>query len=208
MSSPATRISPFPTPERRRRERSAKREAILDTALALFLEQGYHHVTLNQVAERLHITKPALYNYFAGKTEILFACWMAGFEHAAAGIERIAAGPGDGLTRLRALIRAYGLLMTTPRGRCLIRFDDNDFTPEQRDRISGCKKQVDAAFRGWIAAGIEDGSIRPCDPKMAAFMIGGALNWIGQWHRDDGPMSPEAVVEDFAERLTTGLATR
>ncbi len=206
MSTAAPQVSPFPTPERRRRDRSAKREAILDTALALFLEQGYHHVTLNQVAERLHITKPALYNYFAGKTEILFACWMAGFEQAAEAIARIEAGPGDGLARLRALIRAYGLLMTTPRGRCLIRFDDNDFTPAQRARISACKRQVDAAFRGWIAAGIADGSIRPCDPKMAAFAIGGALNGIGQWHRDDGPMSPQAVAEAFAQTLTKGLA--
>lgn len=207
MSTAAGQVSPFPTPERRRRDRSAKREAILDAALELFLEQGYHRATLNQVAERLNITKPALYNYFSGKTEILFACWMAGFEDAAAAIARIEAGPGDGLTRLRALIRAYGRLMTTPRGRCLIRFDDRDFTPEQRERISACKRRVDAAFRGWIAAGIEDGSVRPCDPKMAAFALGGALNWIGQWHRDDGPMSPEAVVEDFAQTLTRGLAT-
>lgn len=206
MTRSATQISPFPTPERRRRDRSAKREAILDTALELFLEQGYHHVTLNQVAERLHITKPALYNYFSGKAEILFACWMTGYAEAAESIARIEAGPGDGLARLRALIRAYGLLMTTPRGRCLIRFDVQDFTPDQRERISDCKRRVDAAFRGWIAAGIADGSIRPCDAKMAAFALGGALNWIGRWHRDDGPMSAEAVVEDFAQTLTQGLA--
>lgn len=201
-----TRISPWPTPERRRSQRSAKREAILDTALAMFLEQGYHHVTLNQVAERLNITKPALYNYFGGKNEILFACWMAGYEQVEAGIAEIEAGPGDGLARLRALIRLYGLLMTTPRGRCLIRFDARDFTPDQQAEVSACKRKVDAAFRGWIEAGIGDGSIRACDAKMAAFAIGGALNWIGQWHDDKGPMSGEAVAGEFAERLTQGLA--
>lgn len=207
MNRPATQISPFPTPERRRRDRSAKREAILETALEMFLDQGYHHVTLNQVAERLNITKPALYNYFAGKDQILFACWMAGYAQVAERIEEIAAGPGDGLTRLKALIRAYGLLMTTPRGRSLIRIDARDMSDEHRARVSECKKTIDAAIRGWIEAGIADGSIRPCDAKMAGFAIGGALNWIGQWHRDDGPLTPEQVVDEFAERLTQGLAS-
>ena len=54
----------------------------------LFLEQGYHRATLNEVAERLNITKPALYNYFRGKDEILFECWAIG-----AGTRRRAASP-------------------------------------------------------------------------------------------------------------------
>ncbi len=48
--------------ESRRRARDEKREAVLRTAVQLFLEQGYHRVTLNNVAVRLNITKPALYN--------------------------------------------------------------------------------------------------------------------------------------------------
>ena len=64
--------------ESRRRARDEKREAVLRTAVQLFLEQGYHRTTLNEVAERLNITKPALYNYFRSKDEILFECWAIG----------------------------------------------------------------------------------------------------------------------------------
>ncbi len=64
--------------ESRRRARDEKREAVLRTAVQLFLEQGYHGTTLNDVAERLNITKPALYNYFRGKDEILYECWAIG----------------------------------------------------------------------------------------------------------------------------------
>jgi AcrR family transcriptional regulator len=72
--SPPADASPWMPFENRRRARDEKREAVLRTAVALFLEQGYHRVTLNDVAERLNITKPALYNYFRGKDEILFEC--------------------------------------------------------------------------------------------------------------------------------------
>src|SRR5262249_4393889 len=65
--SSATTQSPWMPFESRRRARDEKREAVLRTAVQLFLEQGYHGTTLNDVAERLNVTKPALYNYFRGK---------------------------------------------------------------------------------------------------------------------------------------------
>ena len=72
--------SPWMPFESRRRARDEKREAVLRTAVQLFLEQGYHGTTLNDVAERLNITKPALYNYFRSKDEILYECWAIGQE--------------------------------------------------------------------------------------------------------------------------------
>ena len=72
--SSAASQSPWTPFESRRRARDEKREAVLRTAVQLFLEQGYHGTTLNDVAERLNITKPALYNYFRGKDEIKVVC--------------------------------------------------------------------------------------------------------------------------------------
>src|ERR1700691_193536 len=75
---PSSDPSPWMPFESRRRARDEKREAVLRTALQSFLEQGYHRATLNDVAERLNITKPALYNYFRGKDDILFEMLGAG----------------------------------------------------------------------------------------------------------------------------------
>ncbi len=80
-----TTSSPWLPFETRRRDRDAKREAVLRTAVQLLLEQGYHRATLNEVAQRLNITKPAIYNDFGGKDEILFECWAV-----LRGIQRVA----------------------------------------------------------------------------------------------------------------------
>ena len=93
--------------ESRRRARDEKREAVLRTAVHLFLEQGYHRATLNEVAERLNITKPALYNYFRSKDEILFECWAHGTGAGRRPYRRINAAGGTGLVKLRKLVRAY-----------------------------------------------------------------------------------------------------
>ena len=47
----------------RHRDPVTKREAILQTAAQLFLEKSYGRASMNDVAERLNITKPALYHY-------------------------------------------------------------------------------------------------------------------------------------------------
>jgi AcrR family transcriptional regulator len=64
--------------EDRGRARDQKRDAVLRTALRLFLEEGYHRTTLAEVADRLSITKPALYNYFRSKEDILVECFKQG----------------------------------------------------------------------------------------------------------------------------------
>ena len=102
---PPSDPSPWLPFESRRRARDEKREAVLRAAVRLFLEQGYHRATLNEVAERLNITKPALYNYFRGKDEILFECWAMGQERVDDFIAGINADGGTGLAKLRKLIR-------------------------------------------------------------------------------------------------------
>jgi AcrR family transcriptional regulator len=47
------------------------RERILDVALELFNDQGYDKTSLREIAERLGITKAALYYYFERKEDIL-----------------------------------------------------------------------------------------------------------------------------------------
>jgi AcrR family transcriptional regulator len=47
------------------------RELILDTALELFNEQGYDKTSLREIAERVGVTKAALYYHFERKEDIL-----------------------------------------------------------------------------------------------------------------------------------------
>jgi len=52
------------------------RERILDVALDLFTEQGFDGTSLRQIAERLNVTKAALYYHFESKDDILMALHM------------------------------------------------------------------------------------------------------------------------------------
>ena len=57
-------------------QRADTRQRILDVALDLFTEQGYDGTSLREIAEKLDITKAALYYYFESKEDILLALHM------------------------------------------------------------------------------------------------------------------------------------
>ncbi len=208
MSAKRAQVSPWAPFEDRRRARDEKKHAVLRMAAQLFLDVGYHRATLTDVATRLNITKPALYNYFRSKEEILDECYRLGQQLAEDTIAEIDEEGGDGLTRLRKLIRAYALLMTIDFGMCLVRLDDRELSEEAHLRVRAEKRQDDLAFRRYIEAGVADGSIVARDPKLAAFAVAGSLNWIGHWYREGGAYSAEEIADHFADLLTAGLAAR
>ena len=55
---------------------ASTRERILDVALDLFTDQGFDGTSMREIAERLNISKPAIYYHFASKEEILMALHM------------------------------------------------------------------------------------------------------------------------------------
>ncbi len=190
----------------RRRDPATKREAILATAAQLFLEKSYGRTSLTAVAERLHITKPALYHYFGSKEEILLECYRLGTAMIGETLALIAAHCGNGLEKVEAFIFSYATVMTVNFGRCVMRLDEGDLSSEALAEVRAHKRKIDRRLRSFIQEGIDDGSIEPCDPKLAAFTIAGALNWICMWYEPEGALSPEEIATQFARTLTQGLA--
>jgi AcrR family transcriptional regulator len=69
---------------------ASTRERILDVALDLFTDQGFDGTSMREIAERLDISKPAIYYHFASKEEILMALHMRLHEFGKAALARLA----------------------------------------------------------------------------------------------------------------------
>ncbi|MEU3508087.1 helix-turn-helix domain-containing protein [Streptomyces longwoodensis] len=60
----------------KQQRRGNTRQRIQDVALELFAEQGYDKTSLREIAERLDVTKAALYYHFKTKEEILVSIFQ------------------------------------------------------------------------------------------------------------------------------------
>lgn len=56
-----------------RSDRDARREAILDVAAEVFLEEGYDATSMSTIASKVGGSKSTLYNYFKSKEELFVA---------------------------------------------------------------------------------------------------------------------------------------
>lgn len=74
-------------------------------------EVGYAQATIRQIARMANVTSASLYNYFPNKSELIKETIAARAEAAIPRLRRAAAGPGDIVDRVEAVLSECGDLM-------------------------------------------------------------------------------------------------
>jgi hypothetical protein len=105
-------------------------------------------------------------------------------------------------------LRNYGEAVASEFGWCMVRAEAQDLSPDMSSHIKALKSEIDQGIRRLIRDGIQDGSIHPCDPKMTAFALAGALNWIAHWYRENQSMTGAEIAEAFVTVFENGLRPR
>lgn len=62
--------------------RQEKTRLILDTALELFAEKGYHQTSISDITRKAGISKGLIYNYFESKDDVLRSIIQTGYDAA------------------------------------------------------------------------------------------------------------------------------
>src|SRR5579862_9762046 len=206
--SPVVTDSPWRASGERRRDRELKREAVIRAAARAFNHKGYHNTSLDDIAATLEVTKPTVYYYVSNKEQLLFQCFLAGLEPIRAAFREVRSLAVPGRERLAAVLRHYGEAVASEFGWCMVRAEDQDLSPAMSRHIKALKSEIDHGIRRLIREGVQDGSIEPCDPKMTAFALAGALNWIAHWYREDQSLTGAQIAAAFVTVFEGGLRPR
>lgn len=120
-----------PNRDRKAERREATRAEILDTAWDLVREQGLGGLNLRDLAPRVGMRAPSLYEYFASKHAIYDAMFAQGYRQFAAVIGEAAALPGE--QGLRAMARRTMMFMVDEPARYQLLFHRTipGFTPTE-----------------------------------------------------------------------------
>jgi AcrR family transcriptional regulator len=204
----ADRPSPWQGRRRLGRDREVKRDAVIRAAARAFHERGFHTTSLDDIAAALDVTKPTIYYYVTSKEELLFQCFRAGLERIRVACREARHSPAPARERLVAVLRRYAEAIASEFGWCMVRFEEHDLSPTMSRKIKALKSEIDQMIRRLIREGILDGSIQKCDPKMTAFVLAGALNWIAHWFHEDQSMSASEIADAFVAIFERGLAPR
>jgi AcrR family transcriptional regulator len=96
-----------PTSPRIQRNRQAAIQSILETARAIMREEGVAALSMQELARRLGMRAPSLYNYFAGKMDIYDTLFRLGFTLYDAYLTENLTAAADWRDELRIVIESY-----------------------------------------------------------------------------------------------------
>jgi AcrR family transcriptional regulator len=185
-----------------------KRRALIMEAARAFGHRGFHNVSLDEVAIALNVSKPTLYNYVKSKYELLYECYNLALDLGEVALRKAQDESGNGLDRLCHFIRYHIEFLTRELGSAAVLFEFYSMLPEDRDRIQRRRRKFDRIFREMVADGIADGSIAPCDKKLAVFWFMSAVSSIPRWFDPKGELSGEDIANTFVSFLRNGLEAK
>ena len=184
-----------------------KREVLLREAAASFNRRGYHGTSLTEIAKKLGVTKAALYTYVPSKEELLYYCHDSAMDTAVACLERAQRAGGTGLEMLTRTLQSYLGLMLGEEGSYVVLLEENAMKPAHVRAIIKRRDAFENGLRALVEKGIADGSIAPCNSKMAIFVAMGALNWCRKWYSPNGEWSGPQISIALTQMLERGLSS-
>jgi AcrR family transcriptional regulator len=187
---------------------SDRRIEILKSAAAAFRRRGYHGASVDEIASALEMTKGNLYYYFRNKEEILFACHDYSLDELLTLMSDVQAAPIRPDEKLRKLILAFIHMILDELQGTALTLDLQALSPPLLKRIVAKRDRFDHGMRTIIQEGIDEGRFTEGDPKMIAFAIMGAVNWIPKWFDPQGPMTSDQIGQAFTDYLVGGLLTQ
>ena len=186
-------------------EARRKRRAVIAEAARAFGHRGFHNVSLDEVAVALNVSKPTLYNYVKSKHELLYECYNLALDFGDEVMRDVMAQDGTGLAKLCTFIKRYIQMLTEQLGPAAVFYEFFSMRPNDREKIQRRRRGFDKLFRKLVSDGIADGSIAPCDPKLAVFWFMGAVSGITRWFDPKGELSGEEIADAFIAFLKSGI---
>lgn len=185
------------------RKRGRRIQEILMVAAELFGERGYDAVSLDDVAERLDVTKGSLYYYFAGKDELAVAAiemfgaqWTARLERLAAAAE------GSPRQRLQALIREHVAIAVGEYPAALRLFLVPSTWPDDpRARIKELRRRHDRVFRTVVEEGVVSGAFGVTSVGTTLQCMHAAMAQAPLWCAGLEPEARERALDELTGTL-------
>ena len=184
-------------------------EDIVDAAIELFSQNGYHATSMRDIAKAVNIRKPSLYHHFDSKEDILLTILKVGMDQLLEELEIIVASDETSITKLRAAIAAHASMIgDNPAGAAVFLREDRGLGDEYLSQYVAKRDRFEAYFREIVTEGVNVGVFRPTDVAISVNALLGMVNWMTRWYRPDGRLSAAEIADHFADLFLEGLLTK
>lgn len=183
-----------------------RRDEVLAVAEKLFADRGYHATSVRDIATALEIKAGSLYAHIETKDDLLWELVSDAAGRFFAAAEPIIRSELVPIEKLRCLIAAHVAVVTgSVMSASVYTTEWRHLTEPRRTEFAARRDEYERLVRGLVRDCIREGTFADMDEKFATLLILSSINWIYQWFRADGPMTPEEIARKLTEMLFNGL---
>jgi AcrR family transcriptional regulator len=199
-------------PNRKEEQRISSTENILNSAIGLFVRNGYRATTIDQIAAKAGLTKGAIYFYFKTKEAILVTLLEQAKKYVADPVGELV--ESEGMTadsRLIRFIHNQSMLgLTRPNHVLLLILVSIEFAGtggEIEAKVQAIYKSMYDRVGKMIVRGQKDGTFRnDLDARaLAAIVMAGHDGVLIEWHRRPRELSGRSLTDALRGVMLNGV---
>lgn len=198
-----------PRLSRRERERIQHRQQMLDAALDLFSEKGYHNVSMHEIAQRAEFSIGTLYSFFENKEDLYSALMLDLSARFRARLTEAIESAGDEFEKIGHYVQAKGeVFMDNVKVIRLYFAETRGASFNTNADLSRKLRESHEAFLRKLAGVFESGIKKKKFQKLDPFLLAAALDsltntalllWLADPERHPYATHVETMLKIFLE---------
>lgn len=182
-------------------------EQILETAKDLFINKGYHGLSMREISDALDVSKAALYYYFKDKEELFLAILKVYLDDMSAALDRIQSEAAPRREQIRHFIEY--VLAQPSKQRATIRLASQEIvhlTPKARKAFAALyREKFVGKVQSILQQGMDGGEFREIEIEVAVWaLLGIMFPYFYPTHSGDAPL-PNEVIQEVATIFLNGI---
>ncbi|MEY7974134.1 TetR/AcrR family transcriptional regulator [Saccharomonospora xinjiangensis] len=192
------------TQRRRRMPRAEREQQMIEVAESVFAERGYSAASMDEIAERVGVSKPMLYEYFQSKEGLLLACIQTARSALRGATEQAVLGATSAEDALRkGLLAFFEFVRDRRQAWSLLRHEMSLVGTSAADELEATRRQQTDLIAS-LMVGHLDVPDAALAHAMAEFVVGGCER-LAIWCEQNEDITPQAATDYTMNLLWGGL---
>jgi AcrR family transcriptional regulator len=174
--------------------------AVRTAACELFALQGYHGTSMKDIAGRLEVSAPNLYNHVPSKQDLLVGIMDTAMDRAHRALDDALDGVADVAVALHRATETSVLdFLGHPAEITVCNTEIRSLDEPGRSRIIGKRDAYAARIRAIVEQGCAEGRFRTGHPRPATFAILELPNNAKSWFNERGELTADEVARIYGD---------
>lgn len=184
-----------------------RRESLINAAIAVFIEKGFHNATVRDIGRAANMTQGTIYNYVSSKDDILYMVCDRIVAEYNEQTRRALDTSHDPVGRVRSAVRAISQVMYRHRREILLIYQDSHLLDKRSRRVILARvEEFIGMFERIITDAARELGVPLPHPHLSANMLTflPVMIALRGWSlKNDVP--PEEVIEQITAFIVRGL---